>query len=316
MTDIVARTQVLYIHVTGVTSEVLKNLVLAGIRATICDTRPFPDAMANGTPNFLLPPSSAAEPAAKKQKTTVGQALKPVVENLNLLLGDCEIIDRDASELDAGFLQGYPIVIASRIAPAEALRISQLVTAAGNKFFLVDTFGIYGGSLMDWGDHTYRPEMGNKLLDPKPLLPKVSLQDAWDTPFTKSLQKFRKKYRQHPPVEWMRYRLILEYFHQTNRWPTADDITDFVQISLAWIQTTAAELPPHDALKEGTLARLATNAAAGELAPVCAVLGGLLGNEVIKAISGKGEPANNTILFDGKAGKAWTFLVQPKSAKS
>jgi hypothetical protein len=31
-----------------------------------------------------------------------------------------------------------------------------------------------------------------------------------------------------------------------------------------------------------------------EVAPVCAVLGGIIGNEVIKAISVKGEPANNT----------------------
>jgi ubiquitin-like 1-activating enzyme E1 A len=299
--------------VTGVTSEVLKNLVLAGIRATVCDSRPFPSAMADGTPCFLLPPSSEPPSSKKAKLETVGQALKPVVENLNLLLGDCEIIDKAVSELDADLLKDYPIVVASRIAPSEALRLAQLVTEAGNKFFLADTFGMYGGSLMDLGEHTYRPEMGKKLLDPKPLLPKVSLQEAWDTPFTKSLQKFKKKYRQHPPVEWMRYRLILQYFHETNRWPTADDTDDFCQRSLAWIQTTAAELPPHDILTEDALKTLATNASAGELAPVCAVLGGLLGNEVIKAISGKGEPANNTLFFDMETCEAMAFLVHPKA---
>jgi ubiquitin-like 1-activating enzyme E1 A len=51
-----------------------------------------------------------------------------------------------------------------------------------------------------------------------------------------------------------------------------------------------------------------------QLAPVCAILGGILGNEIIKVISGKAEPANNTILFDGKTCKAWTFLVQPKAS--
>jgi hypothetical protein len=45
---------------------------------------------------------------------------------------------------------------------------------------------------------------------------------------------------------------------------------------------------------------------------VCAVLGGMLGNEIIKVVSGKGEPANNTLLLDGNLCKTWTFLVQPK----
>ena len=49
-----------------------------------------------------------------------------------------------------------------------------------------------------------------------------------------------------------------------------------------------------------------------QVAPVCAVLGGMVGNEVIKIISGKGEPANNTLLFDGGSCKAWTFLVKAK----
>lgn len=36
-----------------------------------------------------------------------------------------------------------------------------------------------------------------------------------------------------------------------------------------------------------------------QVAPLCAVLGGLLGNGIIKVISGKGEPASNTMLFNG-----------------
>jgi ubiquitin-like 1-activating enzyme E1 A len=43
---------------------------------------------------------------------------------------------------------------------------------------------------------------------------------------------------------------------------------------------------------------------------VCAVIGGILGNEVIKAISGKGEPANNILMFDGLNGGCKTFLLK------
>jgi ubiquitin-like 1-activating enzyme E1 A len=36
-----------------------------------------------------------------------------------------------------------------------------------------------------------------------------------------------------------------------------------------------------------------------ELNAVCAVVGGILGQEIIKALSQKGAPANNVFLFDG-----------------
>ena len=47
-----------------------------------------------------------------------------------------------------------------------------------------------------------------------------------------------------------------------------------------------------------------------EVSPVCAVLGGVLGNEVIKAISGRGEPANNILLFDGLEGGCKAFTIK------
>jgi hypothetical protein len=37
-----------------------------------------------------------------------------------------------------------------------------------------------------------------------------------------------------------------------------------------------------------------------------------MGNEAIKAISGKGKSANNTSLFDGMTGKCRNVLIQKK----
>ena len=36
-----------------------------------------------------------------------------------------------------------------------------------------------------------------------------------------------------------------------------------------------------------------------ELAPVCAIVGGVIASEVIKVISGKERPLNNTFIFEG-----------------
>ncbi|KAG5617866.1 hypothetical protein H5410_017690 [Solanum commersonii] len=44
-------------------------------------------------------------------------------------------------------------------------------------------------------------------------------------------------------------------------------------------------------------------ASTSEFPPVCAIVGGILGQEVIKAISGKGDPLKNFFFFDAMDGK-------------
>lgn len=175
---------------------------------------------------------------------------------------------------------------------------------------MVDSFGMYGASAFDLGkDHEYRPEKGKELLDPTTLkvhvpletiLTKVSLAEATN--------RFHKK---APPPAWILYRCILEYADQTNTWPSEATSQDFADKVRAWIKKTSPSLLDHDLLTEKSLQGVA-KVATSEVAPICSVLGGIIGNEVIKAISGKGEPANNTLLFDGLTCKAWTFLVKPK----
>ena len=65
--------KVLYLHVTGTSAELMKNLVLAGISATLCDKRPI-EAM-DSAPHFFTPTQ-----ASKKVKyDSVAHAVKPLV---------------------------------------------------------------------------------------------------------------------------------------------------------------------------------------------------------------------------------------------
>ena len=81
--------KVLYIHVTGTSAEVLKNLVLAGISATLCDQRPV-ETM-DSSPHFFSPPprSSNSDNNNKKLKyDSVAHAVKPLV-SLSRLIETC-----------------------------------------------------------------------------------------------------------------------------------------------------------------------------------------------------------------------------------
>lgn len=320
-----AQSSVLYIHVTGLTSEIIKNLVLAGVRAVVCDGRPYP-ATVRETPSFFFPASdfdnendatangkeaTDTQPTTKKIKCTVADVMRPRIEELNPLLGDCQISTDAVAHLTDDFLKTFSIIIASRIGISDAIRISDVCTSMGHKFYMADCFGMAGASLFDLGaNHTYRPELGKELLDETMLKTHVSLSTALlQVPLSDATNRFHKS----PPSAWLRYRCLLEYAQQTNAWPTVAQSDDFSRRIRSWIQETSPSLVDCDDLSKQALEKLATVASA-EVAPVCSVLGGILGNEVIKAISGKGEPANNTILFDGDSCKAWTFLVQPKAS--
>ena len=248
----------------------------------------------------------------------MAQAVQPAVENLNPLLGGCTVVEAatvDDLLQDKVTLASFSVVVASRLTPSQATMLSEIVTGAGNSVFLIDTFGMDGACVMDLGpNHTYRPEKGKELLDPVPLSPYYSMAEILATPLHEAVNRFHKKF---PPVAWARYRLLLAYFEQTKEWPTAaTDKTDFATKVGEWCKET---LVPESTLAEQSVLQLEAleqlcAVASAELAPVASVLGGLAGNEIIKALSGKGTPSNNTLLLDGSSGKAWTFLVQPKKA--
>lgn len=286
--------RVLYIHVTGISAEILKNLALAGIKATLCDTRPAADM----APHFFTP----TEPEKRMKYASVAHAVKPLVEEMNPLLDGCPVLEKKVEDLAQEDLEPFTVIVASQIPLMEAVRLSKIATDLKKKIYVADVFGMNGAVMMDLGkDLMYRPEVGKKLLDPVPLTAYVSLEDLVKVPLNECVNRFYKT----PPPVFLQYRCLLEYQAKKGDFPGGDHEFDD-SIIPAYLESQKVSLA------EETLKTLGT-AGMSQLAPVCAVLGGVLGNEIIKVISGKAEPANNTILFDGKSCKTWTFLVQPKS---
>jgi ubiquitin-like 1-activating enzyme E1 A len=206
-------------------------------------------------------------------------------------------------------LKEYSMVICSRVGKEDAARLAKATTAAGGSFYQVDCFGWNGAAVVDLGkDHTYREEVNKKLSDLKTLETYLPVEQVFQVPIGDITMRRVDK---TPPAVWIKYRAILEYQSRTKSWPSADKADDFVKVVQEWINEEAPHLKDLDILQEGALKSLASVATA-EMSPICAVLGGVLGNEVIKAISGKGEPANNVLLFDGWEGKCRNVLVKRK----
>lgn len=300
--------KVLYIHVTGVSSEIIKNLVLAGIAATVCDPRPA--AILQDECRCFFTPLEQ-QPASKKMKyDSVAHAAQPLIEELNPLLGHCPLITKPVDELTEDDLKDFTVVVASQIPMAEAVRLSQIVTQQQeHAFYVADCFGLHGAAMLDLGkDFQYRPEIGKALGDPTPLKDYVPLSEMIKVPLHRAVNRFHK---QQPPPTWIMYRCLLEYHQHSKRWLGNGDDDDSIDPEKVkgTIETFLKE--QQVSLTDEQVADL-VQAGMAQVAPVCAVLGGVVGNEVIKIITGKGEPANNSLLLDGNSCKVWTFLVKAK----
>ena len=314
--------RVLYVHVTGVSSEIIKNLVLAGIRAIICDGRPYPEAM-TATPCSFLPPDERCHSSGDEngeddselnpkriRRLTVASAMQPHVTELNPLIHSCEIQEMyPLASIQDEYFADFDIVVASNIGMKEAMRISKAVTLAGHKFLLVDTFGWYAASILDLGNqHTFRKEIGkDKLSDEFKIEPyadmaeiaSVSLGDATD-----------RWFKDGPPKIWAMYRSILHYRDVQSEAKSSDSNEDFIVCTKKFLETAGLKDPNYWG-SDQELADLASMAGA-EMSPVCAVMGGVIGNEIIKALTGKGEPANNVLLFDGMDGSCQNYTIHAK----
>jgi ubiquitin-like 1-activating enzyme E1 A len=282
--------RILYIHVTGISAEILKNLALAGIKATVCDSRPVSEMV----PHVFTP----TEPEKRIKYASIAHAVTPLVEEMNPLLDGCPILEKKVEDLTEEDLVPFTVIVASQIPLEQAVRLSKIVS----KLYVADVFGLNGAVMMDLGnDFMFRPEVGKKLLDPIPLKPYIHLEDLVNVPLHECVNRFHKS----PPSVYLEYRCLLEYQAKKGHFPGG--VQDFDDaIFPAYLESQSVSLPEETLLTLG-------KAGMAQIAPVCAILGGILGNEIIKVISGKAEPANNTILFDGKTCKAWAFLVQPKA---
>jgi ubiquitin-like 1-activating enzyme E1 A len=106
------------------------------------------------------------------------------------------------------------------------------------------------------------------------------------------------------------YRSILHYRDVLTESDLPNSGENFVATTKSFLETAGFK-DPHYWGSDEELKDLASILDA-EMSPVCAVMGGVIGNEIIKAITGKGEPANNVLLFDGVDGSCQNFTIQAK----
>ncbi|KAG7382957.1 SUMO-activating enzyme subunit 1 [Phytophthora pseudosyringae] len=282
------RSRVLVSGLSALGSELVKNLVLAGVGVTLHDSQAT-------TPTAAVTQFFLCEEDVGKN---LAEACLPRVQDLNPLVQvSCET--KPLGELPDAFFQQFSVVCLVGAELPSELRLDALCRSFGTAFYAARSFGFDGLVFADLGAHTFRRNPVGA--DAAPSAPVAvtfpTLEEAQRVQWS-SLQSARKRAPQLPQV-FVKNQLLQGYKSQKGvKEMTSNHEVDFIQYAREQFQANGLD---EDYLSPNDLQAL-VRVAEADLVPVCAIVAGILGQEVIKAISQKDEPICNFFCFDGVTG--------------
>jgi len=286
---------VLLCGVCGLGAEVTKNLVLAGIKSiTLLDHQTVTEV--DAVANFLAPSDSIGKNIAEASQERA-QTLNPMVTVL---------VDSDnLKDKPDAFFAAFDVVVIARCSSQDLLvHINDLCRRRNTLFYAGAVHGMFGYMFVDLNEHNYVEEIKEstevvvngektKVEETKMVKktePFVPLRSALDVDWTSAT--YCKRLRR-TNVGYFIMQVLLEFHATHQRLPSHtsrdEDIHALLSIKHAMFEKMAV---PQEKLGDDFPQMLF-----GQLSPVCAIVGGEIGAEVIKAVSGRDPPHNNFFFY-------------------
>ncbi|KMT17753.1 hypothetical protein BVRB_2g035030 [Beta vulgaris subsp. vulgaris] len=270
----------------GTVSEVCKNIVLAGVGSvTLVDDSPVTEEALSA--NFLIPPN---------EKLYAGRSIAEVccdsLKDFNPMV-HVSVEKGDLSNLSTNFLEKFDVVIVSGCSQSTKKTINEKCRKLLKHiaFYSVDCRDSCGEIFADLQDHSCTKKQVNETVECRLQYP--SFAEAIAVPW-KSLPKRVSKL-------YFAMRVIERFEESEARAPGETSLADLPNVLKLRKELCEAQLFSESQIPDSLLERLLSGKM--EFPPVCAIIGGILGQEVIKAISCKGEPIKNFFYFDAVDGK-------------
>ncbi|KAK0385847.1 hypothetical protein NLU13_7024 [Sarocladium strictum] len=322
---------ILLVNLRGIANEIAKNLVLAGIGSlTILDNAIVTEADLGA--QFFL--AEEDQPVGKNR----AEAALPNIQKLNPRVR-VHIDTEGVTTKVPSYFAAFDIVIATDLDPT-AFNLINIATRLNKKpFYAAGTHGMYGFIFSDLIQHTYiiERDQGNVPTEPKQetrtrsivdvktrkegeksidSVTKVELYSTWflssdlanlPDDYTKSKRRLRAV---SPALSCLR---ALWEFQQVNngRLPSnREDLKMFTQIATQKHKSLSL---PSETLSSEFLRSFLQNLGS-EIAPVTAILGGQLAQDVINVLGQKQQPIQNMVIFDGNTMEAAMYPLHPMDA--
>ncbi|XP_074521285.1 SUMO-activating enzyme subunit 1-like [Halichoeres trimaculatus] len=311
--------RVLLAGLGGLGAEVAKNLILAGVKGlTMLDHETVSEESCRA--QFLAPVT------ARGQNRAIASLER--AQNLNPMVEVHADSDRVENKPDDFFLQ-FDAVCLMGCSRDLMVRVDQLCSQHSIKVFCGHVYGYYGYMFCNLGrEHSYveekpkvvKPKTENSNDGPEAKKAKVdanettmvkktmsfcSLKEALEVDWTTEKAKAGLK---RTPVDYFLLHVLLKFRTDKGRDPDpqcfAEDCETLKQIRGDVLEALGVG---SDLLSEDFVSFCFS-----EMSPVCAVVGGVLGQEVVKALSQRDPPHRNFFFFDGRKGNGMVDFFGPK----
>lgn len=310
-------------------NEIAKNLVLAGIGSlTILDYK------------TIIPEDYGAQFLLSQETSTVGmsrvEAAKAQLQALNPRVS----ITADPAGIagkNVPYFSNFDVIIATDLLPVQLNALNTFARLHGKYFYAASVHGLYGFVFSDLIDHkfTIKRKVGNVATKIGPETRSRSVVDvqlsredgeviehvtkvekystwylAWDVPvLSEEITRSKRRLRAVTPI--LSCLRGLWDFQQTQRrqpQPTPDDVVKLVKT----IQDKHTKLGlPAETLRPETIRQFLQNTGC-EVAPVAAIIGGHLAQDVINVLGQNQQPLQNMLIFDGETCEGNVYALLPE----
>ncbi|XP_033214220.1 SUMO-activating enzyme subunit 1 [Belonocnema kinseyi] len=282
--------KILLIGLNGYCAEVAKNIILAGVKSVrFMDHRPL--SPLDVCSQFLAPRDQIGKNRA--------QASLQRAKNLNAMVS----VTADESNLDDKpdeFFHNFDVICASECTVTQIKRLNKIARKQNINFFVGDVWGMFGYTFADLGTHTFVEDLVQAKKIQVPEGGETGCKDKFENvtttvkreetfvPFDRILNI--KKLPKEAETYYL-LQILLNYREKHGKDPFPSERSSNPIKEEADSVIEAYDLGDTiQPLLEGNLY--------AQVSPVCAILGGVMGQEIIKAVSQKEAPHNNLFIFN------------------
>ncbi|KAF5360731.1 hypothetical protein D9756_004786 [Leucocoprinus leucothites] len=295
---------ILVLRLRGVATEAIKNMVLAGIgKLIVVDTEDVKEEDLGC--GFFFRDEDVGRKRLDVARSRI-ESLNPLV-NVETIT-DSSVLEGKAFE---NLVQGVDLVCVTDYDRENLIHINEVCRSYRKPFYAGGSYGFFGYIFCDLLEHEYlSPDRNAPKEAPRNIKSKATycpLPEALNYKWT-GLTK-----RQTKEVNPTLFFSILalwqyEFSHQGLPMDTASaaEIQSFATslISTADVNKQALRDVPIDLIES------LSSGARHEFNPVCAIIGGVLGQDILKALGGRDPPIANFFVFDGNTGGGTVCRLQ------
>jgi len=197
-------------------------------------------------------------------------------------------------------LTAFHVCCVSGVPVANMMEASKAARKNGNQFFATDTYGFFGFIFSDLGDvFTF---------DKTTEIKGVKETKRMSVGFVPMETAFKATWSQTTNPVFVFLLLLQVFWQKHNRQPKVADFGEIISLRDSLIEKHSERQPGAKFRKirdSGDLCKNFLQHSGTELSPVCAIVGGLAAQEIVRAVCRNEEPLRNLFTYNAYDGSGW-----------